>query len=341
MLVSCSSDETSPTAPSAPTAVHAELKADTVNLTWLPVEGTGITYNIYKNDSPVKINTAPLTEAKFTDILKTTGSFTYMVTANVGGVESAKTAISEKIILELPKTKTVQITDKYYDTKYEYAYTYDTSNITKLATITTKMTDTNVKTQTSTITNAITKYTYTGDLITKGMFYSSDNVFKGSVDYVYNDQKKIIAGVRKNADGKITYTTTYTYNADGTITEKNDLPDSGPGIYTFEKGNLVKYNITTPLPDNDKYVSETNYVYDSKNDSHINVLGFNLFVSSNKNNAISSSSILKFNDVVESTESSKSDCTYNENNYILSSMKSLSSPINGVIQTEKIVVTYY
>ncbi|MRX40624.1 hypothetical protein GJU43_15160 [Flavobacterium sp. LC2016-23] len=341
LLIACNNDEDNSAIPASPATTHASLNGGSVNLTWTVVEGTGITYNVYRSDSPVKLNAVPLTEAKFTDVLKTTGSFTYSITATLGGVESAKGIVSEKVILELPKTKTVQTIDKYYDTKYEYTYSYDTSNITKLMTISTKATTKNVKTQEVTITNSIAKYIYTGDLITKSMVYIDDNILKSSLEYMYNEQKKLIAGIRKKADGSISSTVTYTYNQDGTITETDDTPYSGPGIYTYEKGNYVKYQITTPMPDGDAYVAITDYVYDSKNESNINILGFNLFANFAKNNAISSSTIFNFNGVLQSTESSKSDCTYNENGYILTKMKNVMSSSGATIQTEKTVVTYY
>ncbi|WP_426485696.1 hypothetical protein [Flavobacterium sp. 2] len=339
-LISCSSDETSPTAPSAPSAVNAVLNADTVNLTWSPVEGTGITYNVYKNGSAVKINTVPLTEAKFTDVLKATGAFTYTVTASLNGLEGAKSVVSEKIMLELPKTQNIERSDKYNIVKYEYSYTYDTSNITKLATVIVKYSNTNVKTQTTTVLNTITKYTYSGDLITKSMNYSDDNVFKGSTEYAYNEQKKIISGTRKNPDGSISYKVTYTYNVDGTITEKYDLPDYGVGIYTFDKGNLVKYSITTPTP-GEEFLAVSNYIYDTKKDPLADILGFNRFLINTVNNAISSSTIITSTLGNNSTESSKTDCTYDENGYVLTKMKSVTMPPNGVMQTEKTVVTYY
>lgn len=343
LLVSCSSDEDSPVIiiPSSPTTTQAVLNGGSVNVTWSAVEGAGITYNVYRSDSPLKINTVPLTEAKFTDVLKTTGSFTYTITSNLGGVESPKGVISEKVILELPKTTTRETIDKYYDTKYEYAFTYDTSDITKLATVTINLTDTNVKTKEVKITKSISKYTYTGDFITKIMSYTDDNILKSSSEYVYNEQKKLKAVIAKKADGSINYTISYTYNEDGTITETDDSPGSGPAIYTFEKGNLVKYSATTPVGGGNEYVVVTNSVYDSKNGSNTNVAGLNLLLSYNKNNSISSSSVYNYNGEIESTETSKSDYIYNPNGYVLTKMKSVITSAGITIQTEETVVTYY
>ncbi|KFF09973.1 hypothetical protein [Flavobacterium hydatis] len=342
ILASCSSDEDSsviPVAPVAPTAIHAVLNEGSVDITWTGVEGAGITYNVYRN--AVKINTVSLKEAKFTDVLKSTGSFVYTVTANLGGAESTKGEVSEKVILELPKTKTMQSIDIYYDTKYEYAYTYDASNITKLVSQTSKETNIDLTTKKVTVTNTVLKFTYAGNLITKIGYYSVDDIPRSFVEYVYNAQKKMIGRIVKRSNGSISYTVTYEYNEDGTITETNDSPDSGPGIYTFGNGNLVKYSITTPVSKVDKYVVVTNYVYDSKNEPTLNVLGFNFFVNNSKNNEISSSTVFNYNGEIDSTESSKSDNMYNENGYVLTTMKTLKVSSGETLQTQQTVITYY
>jgi hypothetical protein len=341
ILASCSNDEDSsiiPVAPVAPTAIHAVLNEGSVDITWTGVEGAGITYNVYRN--AVKINTASLKEAKFTDVLKNTGSFVYTVTANLDGAESTKGVVSEKVILELPKTKTMQSIDIYYDTKYEYAYTYDTSNITKLVSQTSKVTDVDLTTKKVTVTNTVIKFTYTGNLITKISYYSVDDIPRSFVEYVYNAQKKMIGRIVKRSDGSINYTVTYKYNEDGTITETNDARDSGVGIYTFGKGNLVKYSITTPMRE-DEYLAVSNYVFDTKNEPTLNILGINFFVNNSKNNEISSSTVITLNGELSSTKSSKSDNTYNENGYVLTTMKTLKVSSGETLQTEKTVITYY
>lgn len=341
ILASCSSDEDSsviPVAPVAPTAIHAVLNEGSVDVTWTGVEGAGITYNVYRN--AVKINTVSLKEAKFTDVLKNTGSFVYTVTANLGGAESTKGEVSEKVILELPKTRTMQSIDIYYDTKYEYAYTYDTSNITKLVSQTSKETNVDLTTKKVTVTNTVLKFTYAGNLITKIGYYSVDDIPRSFVEYVYNAQKKMIGRIVKRSDGSINYTVTYKYNEDGTITETNDSRDSGVGIYTFGNGNLVKYSITTPIRE-DEYLAVGNYVFDTKNEPTLNVLGFNFFVNNCKNNVISSSTVTTLNGELSSTESSKSDNTYNENGYVLTTMKTLKVSSGETLQTQQTVITYY
>ena len=70
MFEFCSSSEDIPITVSSATMTQAVLNGNSRDIIWWAVTGTGITYNIYRNDDPIKINSAPLTEAKFTDILK-------------------------------------------------------------------------------------------------------------------------------------------------------------------------------------------------------------------------------------------------------------------------------
>jgi hypothetical protein len=344
ILMSCSSNEDSPIAPpTAPVTIQAALNGGGVDVSWSVVGGTGITYNVYRNDNPVKINAVPLTEAKFKDILTTTGSFTYTVTANSGGIESAKGVVSEKVILELPKTKTVEsVNDTRENTKSEYTYTYDATNITKIISQTIKKTTTRLRDQNVTVYNVIAKYTYKEDLITKVTFYNVDNTVKSSFEYVYNTKRDLISMIRKEFDGSIDYTINYAYGTDGLITETSDYPDWGTWIYTYEKGNMVKYVHSVSYDAFTNNVETSDFIYDTKNMYSKNILGFNttLIGINSVNNEAGFSVIVSENGNVVGTRFAKSEYTYNENGYVLTRMGFHGEPSAPELN-EKTVITYY
>ncbi|KIA93234.1 hypothetical protein OA93_22200 [Flavobacterium sp. KMS] len=347
ILASCSSDEDSsatPVAPVAPLTIKATLNGGGVDVSWSVVGGTGITYNVYRNDNPVKINAAPLTEAKFKDVLTSTGSFTYTVTANSGGMESAKGVVSEKVILELPKTRTVESFNTIENTKSEYTYTYDATNVTKIISQTIKSTTTRLKDQTVTVYDVIAKYTYNEDLITKVTYYNVDNTVKSSFEYVYNTKKDLISMIRKKSDGSIDYTTNYAYGTDGLITETSDYPDWGTWVYTYEKGNMVKYvhSVSFSFDPSTNIVETSDFVYDTKNIPTKNILGFNtiLIGINSVNNEAGFSVIVNKNGNLANTRLSKSEYTYNENGYVLTRMRFHGKPSPTVLN-EKTAITYY
>ncbi|KIC00753.1 hypothetical protein [Flavobacterium sp. AJR] len=345
ILASCSSDEDSsatPVAPVAPLTIKAALNGGGVDVSWSVVGGTGITYNVYRNDNPVKINATPLTEAKFKDVLTSTGSFTYTVTANSGGMESAKGVVSEKVILELPKTRTVESISTRENTKSEYTYTYDATNITKIISQTIKSTTTRLSDQTVTVYDVTAKYTYNEDLITKVTYYNVDNTVKSSYEYVYNTKRDLTSMIRKGFDGTIDYTINYAYGTDGLITETSDYPDWGTWVYTYEKGNMIKYVHSTSYVDMTNYVETSDFVYDTKNMSTKNILGFNttLIGVNSANNEASSSVIVTEDGNVVNTRLSRSEYTYNENGYVLTKMRFHGKPTATVLN-EKTVITYY
>lgn len=347
ILTSCSSDEDSsatPVAPVAPVTIKALLNGGGVDVSWSVVGGTGITYNVYRNDNPVKINAAPLTEAKFKDVLTTTGSFTYTVTANSGGMESAKGVVSEKVILELPKTKTEESISTRENIKSEYTYTYDATNITKIISQTIKSTTTRLSDQTVTVYDVIAKYTYNEDLITKVTYYNVDNTVKSSYEYVYNTKRDLISMIRKESDGSIDYTINYAYGTDGLITETSDYLDWGTWVYTYEKGNMVKYvhSISYSYDALTNNVETADFIFDTKNMSTKNILGFNTILMgvNSVNNEASSSVIVTKNGNVVNTRLSRSEYTYNENGYVLTKMRFHGKPTATVLN-EKTVITYY
>lgn len=338
--MSCSNNEDNPIAPpTAPVTIKAALNGGGVDVSWPVVGGTGVTYNVYRNGNPVKINAVPLTEAKFKDVLTSTGSFTYTVTANSGGVESAKGVVSEKVILELPKARTVESFSNAYNTKTEYTYFYDTSNIAKLVSVTIKSTMIKLSDQTVTEGSRTIEYTYNGDLITK---ITNIKAATPSTEYVYNEGNKEISMISKKSDGSIDYIVNFAHSEDGTITETSDLPDWGTWVYAYEKGNTVKYTYSVLRYGSTNYVETCNSIFDTKNSYSKNILGFNNLITEGGgvNNQISSSIIGTNDGRVVTTSSYKSEYAYNENGYVLTKMKYIMT-LSAPVLTEKTVITYY
>jgi hypothetical protein len=310
--------------PKTPIA-QAVLNGPTVAVTWPAVAGTGITYNVYKNDNPVKINTAPLTEAKFTDVLTATGSYTYTITVNLSGLESPKGTASEKVVLDLPKTTTYEFysytTDNGVTTTTTYkdvsVSTYDSTNITKLASI--SLTSSN--SWNTTVSKRKVVYTYTGNLITKTESLDVAGVVQNSTVYTYNDKNKMTSSTYTNSKGKV-FKSVYVYNADGTVTGTQYstsvsgavTPSGETSVYTFLNGNLVKdeYSYTST---NGNSTETSTFVFDTKNNPSKYVLGLsNIFgTTANVNNTISSIST----DSSLSTYSERSEFTYDANGNVL------------------------
>jgi len=324
--------------PTAPVA-QAVLNGGAITVTWPAVAGTGITYNIYKNGDPVKINASPLTEATYTDILTATGSYTYTIAVNVAGLESEKGAASGKVVLALPKTRIMESSTSTYNTKYEYAYTYDTSNIAKLVSVASKTTRTKISDQTVTVSNSIAKYTYAGDLITKIIYYSVDNVAGSSYEYVYNAKNQMTSLIRKKADGTINYTVNLTYDDNGRVTETSDYPNWGTWVYTYLAGNLVKYTYTLTQVGSTNYVENSNSVFDTKNTYSKNILGYNNTFTSSINNELSSSTT-GGDGITTSSSSSRTEYTYDANDYVLTRTEYTTTDSSTEMQTEKSVYTY-
>ena len=115
VFTSCSKDEPTPIPVTAtPTEVKAVLGVNGMTITWKAIEGTGITYNVYRNDSGIKINTSPLTTTTFTDLLSAAGDYTYSVVAiSASGVESTKSTVSAPVVLSVVKTRVSTGLDTY------------------------------------------------------------------------------------------------------------------------------------------------------------------------------------------------------------------------------------
>ena len=302
-LVACSSEDipvtVTVTVPSA-TAAQAVLDGGSINVTWSAVTGAGITYNIYRNDNLVKINKAPLTEPKFTDVLTATGSYTYTITVNLSGQESPKGIASGKVVLDLAKTITYEgysySTNNGTTTTTIYkdfsVLTYDSANITKLISV--SITGTN--TVNTTVSKSKEIYTYSGNLITKEETVDGDGVVKYSTIYTYNDKNKITSRTFTSGNGYV-YKSVYDYNTDGTVSS-TEYSTSVSGVivatgdthvYTFLNGNLVKDASTYTSPGYNS-TSTKAYVFDTKDAPSKYVLGFSnlLGESANLNNTISS-----------------------------------------------------
>jgi hypothetical protein len=320
-LVSCSSNEDAHVIVPTATAAQAVLDGGSINVTWPAVTGTGITYNIYRNDNPVKINTAPLTEAKFTDVLTATGSYTYMITVNLSGLESAKGIASEKVVLSLPKTRTFEsyststsngVTTITSTQKNVSVFTYDSVNIVKLINIS----ETNSNSADSKVSKGTIVYTYSGNLIAKLEYVDEAEVIQQSTVYVYNDKSKLTSRVATTAKGVVSKAV-FVYNADGTVSgtqfstsvSGEVTPNGSTNVSTFLNGNLVKY-ATSNTNSNSSTISE--YLFDSKNTPTKYILGYSNFSAgaANLNNLVSAV-------FSPSLSTARSEFTYDENGNVL------------------------
>lgn len=337
ILVSCSSNEDSPiTVPSATTA-QAVLNGGSINVSWPAVLGVGITYNVYRNDKTEKINNTPLTEAKFTDVLTTTGTYTYSITVNSSGLESPKGTASEKVVLELPKTRIIETYDDENYRKTEQTYVYDTSNIAKLVSIVSKGAVTKLSDQTVTISNSKVEFVYTGDLITKRIYYTN-NVEKYSDEYFYNTKNQMVSYKRiSSTTGNVFFTVFYAYNDNGTITETDDS-GGAKYTYTYLNGNIVKDVGVYVLSDSLTSTTTKNSFYDTMNTFYKDIFAYSAIFMSTINNEVSSSES-SGNETNSYTTSEKSEYTYNTNNYPLTRTVYNTTPSAEKL-IEKTVYTY-
>jgi hypothetical protein len=327
-LVSCSSEDVPVTVPSA-TAAQAVLEGGSIIVTWPDVTGTGITYNVYRNDNPIKINATPLTEAKFTDVLTATGSYTYTITVNLLGLESPKGIASGKVVLDLPKTTTFE--EYNYSTidgvtttttyKNVSVLTYDSANITKLISIS----GTSSNTGNTTVSKSKEVYIYSGNLIKKVESFDVAGVFQNSTMYIYDDKNKIKTSFFTTNDWHIAQSL-YVYNPDGTVTSTQfsaasgaSIPTGNTTVYTFLNGNLVK-DVNSYTSTNYNSTSTRVCLFDAKNNPTKNILGFsNLFgETANLNNSISSVYTYSSNNsTTSSTTATRSEFTYDANGNVL------------------------
>lgn len=131
--------------------------------------------------------------------------------------------------------------------------------------------------------NSTTNFEYTGDLITKETWISKSH--KGETNYTYSNGKLTSSdGMARNINGSQTTTSssTFTYAADGTVTQKmtskvingNNVVSitNNTFIYTIANNQVVK---TTQLwGNNNEHSSTAIYSYDGKNSPSKNIKGF-------------------------------------------------------------------
>jgi len=173
----------------------------------------------------------------------------------------------------------------------------------------------------------LSKFYYTGDLITKVVVLDKTTQHANTLDYSYSEEGKLT---------KITssdnYVINYVHNNDGSVSYEKLTKDSSNhdvknyhGILYFQNGNLVKDEKT--LDDAGKGILVKNSVsleYDYKNNALKNILGFDKLLNYSKiissNNEISSAeaSSIKYVDddqVVSSIKRTDSKYQYNSNGY--------------------------
>lgn len=84
----------SPGVPAAPLGLAAASVAGAINLSWLPVEGIGVTYTVYRGASPNQQLLTPLatglTATNYTDTVASGQSYYYTVAAIAGGLTSGQ-----------------------------------------------------------------------------------------------------------------------------------------------------------------------------------------------------------------------------------------------------------
>lgn len=165
-----------------------------------------------------------------------------------------------------------------------------------------------------------TRYTYTGDYITKIEVFMNDGSLVVTNEYTYANGKQTSAVIK--VPNTTTYSKTqYTHNTNETITYESFRVNATTGVkteestgkHTYKNGNLVK-------TESSYYGNETirTYEYDNQNNPYKNVLGFNLLVdaisTASNNNIIKETSISNSNGDI-TTYTVTFSHKYNENNY--------------------------
>ncbi|URM35126.1 hypothetical protein [Flavobacterium anhuiense] len=127
----------------------------------------------------------------------------------------------------------------------------------------------------------LSKYTYTGDYITKIEEFDTEGKVDLTTEYTYTNGK-LTTSIEKNTGAKYYYKTTYVHNADGTVSYDNfrgtvetgvEQEYGATGRYTLKDGNLIKLEVSY-------YGDERSYLYeyDAKNNPFKNVIGLNLLL---------------------------------------------------------------
>ena len=119
--------------------------------------------------------------------------------------------------------------------------------------------------------------TYSGDLITKMEWFSSNNVSEQRIDYLYSSNK-LIQEKTFSTNNKLEVISTITYNSDGSITVLKSFYNGGTisisttiyKRYFDSVGNLIKQEQYS----NNILAATTYYTYDTKNSPYKNITGW-------------------------------------------------------------------
>lgn len=124
----------------------------------------------------------------------------------------------------------------------------------------------------------LTKYYYTGNLITKIEEIDETGVIEHTTDYEYSGDK-LISLTDKAPDAVYSYKTKFVYNSDGTVSFDEFRINVSTGVeqeygevgkFTFKDGNLVKKETSYY-----GYDYLTVYEYDNNHNPFKNITGFN------------------------------------------------------------------
>lgn len=158
---------------------------------------------------------------------------------------------------------------------------------------------------------SVTKYNYTGDLITKIEKFDSTGALNLITNYIYIEGKLDSSIDNYSNNNKYYYKIKYTHNQDETISYEQFTGVVSTGIeekygptgkYTYKNENVVKLEVSYSGGE-----SLYTYEYDAKNNPFKNVLGYyNLFLED-----------VYANNVIKEISNSEKVYTYkyNENNY--------------------------
>ena len=133
------------------------------------------------------------------------------------------------------------------------------------------------------VDSSFSKYTYTGDLITKIEYFTKTNDLREITTLEYDSSNNLIKEntTDERYEGTYTFISTYTHNNDNTITENySDSSSSNGDIHAFEKTIYVQDGeVLKTVESSIGYL--TNFSYLPKNNPFKNIIGYNkLFFSS-------------------------------------------------------------
>lgn len=127
----------------------------------------------------------------------------------------------------------------------------------------------------------VTKYTYTGNEITKIEEFQSFTRLEWTTEYKYLNGK-VVTEIRKKADESWSMEIKYTYNTDGTVSFDGNGINLPPGWtskvagrYTYKNGNMVKHERIIE----GEVEGFSLFEYDSKKSPMSNVTGTNFLIS--------------------------------------------------------------